>query len=795
MKKTIFVTVILGLLATVLKAQNSLEGKIYDQGNRQGISGATVVIHELRLSTQSDTNGRYLFRHLPKGRFTIEISCLGYISKSVELTVDGAHKLDVPMETGITEMREVMVSAAPSTTFSNTNPIPGIALNKNALLSQASGNIIDAISRKPGVSQLSSGAAISKPVIRGLGYNRVLTLYNGVRQEGQQWGDEHGVEVDEYAIDKIEIIKGPGSLMYGSDAMAGVISLMSSQVVPEGKIQNSLTSNYQSNNGLIANSLHQAGNKNGWIWQVRLTHKQASNYRNAYDGWVYNSGFREWNGHASIGIYRKWGFSQLQFSSFNQTLAMPEGERDSLGNFVKAINDSVFEKVGETELKSYTLSVPYQQVSHQRLLFSQQFVFGRSRLAATFAWQLNQRKEFGNPQQSDAYSLYFYLPTFTYDVKFFLPEYKDWKTTIGINGMHQQNENKGNEYLIPAYTIFDNGGFVYTQKQFNRFFLSGGLRYDERMVQSEMLYLDSNGNKSPFGILHFMPIDTRFQNITFSCGASYIISKAISAKLNIARGFRAPNMAELASNGTHEGTLRYELGNTGLKAETSLQLDLGLEFHLGHADFEITAFSNSIDNYIYASRLTSAFGGDSIQDPLNPVPSYKYTQNTAQLYGLEMSFDLHPHPFDWLHFENSFSFVRARNQNQPDTSMYLPFIPAPRFQSELRANFKKAGTHMKNSYLKLDMDWYMEQNEVLLEANTETATPAYTLFHFGCGSDFITTKGKKLFSLFFSVNNLFDESYQSHLSRLKYAALNPLTGRQGIFNMGRNLSLKLFVPF
>src|SRR5690606_7013429 len=108
-------------------------------------------------------------------------------------------------------------------------------------------------------------------VIRGLGYNRIVTLWNGIRQEGQQWGDEHGIEIDEYTIDRVEIIKGPGSLLYGSDAIAGVVNFLPAKSLPLGRLRSSLSANYQSNNNLIGYSLANEGNRGGLQWAGRFT--------------------------------------------------------------------------------------------------------------------------------------------------------------------------------------------------------------------------------------------------------------------------------------------------------------------------------------------------------------------------------------------------------------------------------------------------------------------------------------------------------------------------------------------
>jgi iron complex outermembrane receptor protein len=175
--------------------------------------------------------------------------------------------------------------------------------------------------------------------------------------------------------------------------------------------------------------------------------------------------------------------------------------------------------------------------------------------------------------------------------------------------------------------------------------------------------------------------------------------------------------------------------------------------------------------------------------------AFTFRQSTAALAGFEIKFDLHPHPLDWLHFENSFSFVAGQFDQAIDGSRRLPFIPAPKLQSELRGDFNKAGKGLKNLYAKIEMDNVSTQNRIFTGYNTETVTDGYTLFNIGAGTDVTNRRGKILFGIHIGLNNIGDVAYQNHLSRLKYTDVNNVTGRTGVFNMGRNFSVKLNVPF
>ena len=367
-----------------------------------------------------------------------------------------------------------------------------------------------------------------------------------------------------------------------------------------------------------------------------------------------------------------------------------------------------------------------------------------------------------------------------------LPEAKEWHTTLGTNGMRQSNQNKGEEALIPEYNLFDIGGFVFVQRSFKKATVSGGLRYDTRKINSKELIEG--------GDVKFEKFSRSFSNFSGSAGVSVEASDAITLKANIARGFRSPTLAELASNGAHEGTNRYEYGQQDLKSETSLQFDAGLNFNYEHFSIDINAFYNSINDFIFYRKLEAFGGGDSlVLNDGDLIQAFKFNQQDAKLAGFEASIDIHPHPLDWLHFENAVSFVRGRFDNPIDGSNNIPLIPAARFTSELKADFKKLNKTIHNFYAKLEWDKTFKQNNPFTGFDSETATDGYALVNAGVGADIVNGR-KILFSVHIGATNITDVVYQNHLSRLKYTAENMATGRMGVFNTGRNFSFKINVP-
>ncbi len=800
-------TILFALLfsANFLSATNAdfgkatLSGRITDKSNGEAIPGATIYIPDLKTGAVSGPDGNYRINNLPSTKILVQVSFIGY--KMILETIDlaNASTKDFALELSAKEINEVVITGSSQSGERNRTPTPISIVSKTQLLQNASSNIIDAISKQPGISQVTTGAGISKPVIRGLGYNRVVVVNDGVRQEGQQWGDEHGIEIDEFSVNKVEILKGPASLSYGSDAIAGVINMMSAPTLPDGQIQGNVIGNYQTNNGLIAYSANLSGNLKGFIWDVRYSNKRAHAYQNRYDGFVLNSGFNENTIGGIVGLNKSWGYSHLHLSYYEFTPGIVEGHRDSAsGKFLKpfVINDTTegFAFAEDSDFKKYTPGIPFQKIRHYKAVLNSNFVLKKGYLKLSLGFQQNQRQEFGNVFDPNKYGLYFLLNTVNYDLRYVFPEKKKLNISLGMNGMQQTSKNKGTEFLVPEYSLFDIGGFLILKKEFGKLDLSGGVRYDSRSQKSEDLYLDSLGTKTEISdstsYHQFSKFSSVFSGLSGSIGATYLFSEKVHMKLNLAKGYRAPNISELGANGEHEGTGRFEIGDPRLKAESSLQTDLSFGLNTEHITTELDLFYNMIDRFIFLQKLSSVNGGDSIT---NGATTFEYVQGNAVLSGGEISIDIHPHPVHWLHFENSFSVVQAKQKNQPDSLKNLPLIPAPKLVSELKADIKKIGKHIVNAYVSVELENYFEQEKIYFAFGTETKTAGYSLINAGLGGDVIG-KTKTLFSVYISINNITDVAYQNHLSRLKYTEMNNANGRRGVYNMGRNISFKLIVP-
>lgn len=661
------------------------------------------------------------------------------------------------------ELNEIVVTGVVGDTKLKEAPQPITTISQRVLDQVSARNIIDAVAKQPGVAQMTTGGAVSKPVIRGLGSNRVVVVSDGIRQEGQQWGDEHGVEIDAADVGSVEIVKGPASLQYGSDALAGVLVLHSHSLPQPDEIKGDVSVQYHTNNGLINYSASVAGNKKGVVFDLRYSEKYAHAYRNKLDGFVPNSQFNERAASARVGLNKSWGHSFVKMTYYNINLSIPEGERDTITG----------DLLSETEdLKTYRHGLPYQKVFHYKVLSDNSITLPKGYLKIVAAYQQNRRNEF--EESPDTAGLRLHLHTATTDVRYVYDQNDTWKASAGLNGMFQTSINNGDEFLIPDYSFFDIGTFATASFSVKKWTLCGGLRFDFRhLIVPEMQQEEAD----------FKSFKRDFVGVTGSLGAVFNANDNFGLKLNIARGFRMPSVNELALNGHHEGTLRYEIGNSDLKPEYSLQADLGIDYKNKYFSMQLTPFVSYVSNYIFASRLDTIIEDD--------LMTFQFQQGNALLTGFEASVDIHP--IHQLHIGSAFSYVYSLQLHSTEETKYLPLTPAPCWSSDVKWEITHDARIFNNAYAAVGVDWYLKQNHYYKAYDTETATKGYALLNVSIGTD-VFIKDRKAFEIHLIADNLLNTVYQSHLSRLKYADVNVVTRRRGVFDMGRNFVFKIKVP-
>ncbi|HEY0046308.1 MAG TPA: TonB-dependent receptor [Flavobacterium sp.] len=735
--KNIFLTLFLGL-SSMLFAQSRINGVVTDTKGLP-LANVSVQIHEINTGTTTDSIGYYVFNNVPKG--TLEISFILPNYDPIRQLVKVAHAettLNVMLIQSVHQMDEVVVSTA-FNKLQSQNVVKVEHATIRALQREGVINVAEGLATIPGVSQLSTGTSIGKPVIRGLTGNRVLVYSQGIRMENQQFGDEHGIGLNSNGIESVEVIKGPASLLYGSDALGGVIYLNPEKYADAGKFTSDVTQRFFSNTLGTVTSLGLKGSKNHWKFLARGSAVAHSDYQVPNGDRVTNTRFRESDLKGGVAFSDGRFAADFRYNYNALAIGIPE------------------EGIGiQSEQKS--LLFPNQRVKSHVASLRNSYFFNSSKLEATFGYSSNIRQEFEEPGSP---ALDMNLNTLSYDVKYTFPQFGRVELIGGVQGLYQTNKNFAEEALIPDATTVDAGIFTTSRLEFsNEQVLQAGLRIDTRKIES-----DARGTLDEEG--YFEALSRSFTSFNASLGYKANIAANTLIRLNVASGFRAPNLAELTSNGVHEGNNRYEIGNGELKNEQNIQADLNLEYDRQHLAFYGNLFYNHVNGFIYTSP-----DGTSIDDH----DVYRYTQEDARLFGGEIGLHFHPHPLDWLHVESSFETVTGKKDNGD----FLPLIPANSWSNTIRTEFG-AAKWLTKGYAKAEIAHTFDQENV---SDDESASKGYTILNMGIGG--IVNFGKAKFDVSLAANNLLNEEYIPHLSRLKSEGI-PNIGRNIVFNLNFNL--------
>jgi iron complex outermembrane receptor protein len=715
----------------MLQAQNTVSGIVTNIEN-QVIKGVSIYVPELHKGTTTDDKGEYSLTNLPQGSLKLNFVFVGFSSKYKTIQkLEKENTLNIMLEESIFEMDEVIVSTA-FNKMQSQNVMKVEHESIKSLQRKGTATLIEGLATIPGVSQVSTGTSIGKPVIRGLSGNRVLVYSQGVRMENQQFGDEHGLGLNDAGVESVEVIKGPASLLYGSDALGGVLYFNPEKFADANTFKTNFSQKLFSNTLGTNSSLGLKTSTDNWKFLVRGTYNTHSDYRISGGDRVTNTRYNETDFKTAIGYSDSNFSSVLRYNYNNLDLGIPE---DGIGD----------------QTSSKNTGFPRQGVFNQLFSLNSIFYFKDSKLDVDLGYIANDRSEFAD---SDVAGLHMKLKTVNYDAKYHLPNTGKLESIVGIQGMHQTNTNFGEEYLIPDALTNDFGVFGTVNFEWETNVLQAGLRFDNRQITTE-----ENGTLGEEG--YFKAVDKSFDSFNASLGYKTLLMTGMTLRLNVASGFRAPNLAELTSNGIHEGTNRYEVGNSDLKTEQNVQTDLNLEYNNSHFEFFANGFYNHINNYIYTASAGTQINNNDV---------FEYIQNNAKLYGGEVGLHFHPHPLDWLHYETSFETVTATKQNGD----YLPLIPANNWNNTIRAEFK-IKNWLQEGFASFNVNTTLNQNNV---SGFETKTNGYTLVNLGLGG---TVKvNKTAFDVNLNGNNLLDKSYIAHLSRLK---------TDGIPNIGRNVVL------
>lgn len=794
-----------------------ITGSIKDEETGQPVVFCNITDEHTHRGTVSDEKGNFellIKSDQPKPKLIFET--IGYKTFALSLEESKEH-YQIWLKPESTNLDAVVITGTTRATLIRENPVSITPVSATQIEQTAESNIMDVLVKNvPGLKTVKTGPNISKPFIHGLGYNRVLTLYDGIRQEGQQYGDEHGIEIDDYNIQRAEVIKGPASLLYGSDAIAGVISLF--PYVPrkmDAQLHGKYTGEYQTNNNLIGNALRLDYSDERFLFALNGSLRMAKNYRNPVDGRVYLTNYNVKNISALAGYQTDKGYTHVNFTVFDNHQGIPDGSRDSLTRkFTKQIldeEDDILNRpiVSERELNSYKIPDLAQHIKHYRVYVHSFYELGEGDLDVLLGAQQNIRKEYSHPDKPEQAGMFMRLNTVNYGIRYNLPRFGDIETSMGVNGMLQNNKNKdATDFPIPDYDLYEGGFYTYLKWKRDKWSVSGGLRYDLRQVQWNDFYVGEDPEtgfeqqsnvEDPLADLQFEAFKKTYQGVSGSIGATFQVDKNISLKANVGRAYRAPNITEIGSNGLDPGAHIIYLGDRNFDPEFSLQEDLGIHLKFQDISGEFSVFNNHIQNFIYMSTLADEQGSPVLDAQGNRT--YQYEQSKAQLYGGEFWFAMHPRKLKGFRWHNSLSTVYGFNRKQQwkgkgTQGEYLPLIPPMMIRSEISQKIKPRSKWLTALTPRFEMEYAAAQNRYLGLNGTETYTSSYALFNLGLTAE-INYSGNNSIQFVLQANNLFDKAYQSHLNRLKYFEYyeTSSSGKYGIYNMGRNVVMKAILSF
>jgi iron complex outermembrane receptor protein len=737
--------------------QINIKGTILDETG-QGIPGAVVSIHELNKITVTTIDGGFFFSSIQKGRYHIHVESMGYESFALDTVISTSIGLEIRLQPTVNELEEVVIEIGKQDQKESSVELRKV--EKEELEENSSPSLAETLEHIEGVQTQNLGVSVAKPVVRGLRNNRVLIVSDNIRQEEQQWGDDHGMAIDQFGVDEATIIRGPAALIYGSDAIGGVIKLDKNIHLAKNTSEADVTTFYRSVNNTIGVSAGVKLNKNDSLFAFRIGMADYGDYKVPTDSYSYlgyklpiydnklkNTAGREYNASLIVGKNTKWGYTKLTFSDYYQKVGVFSGAT-GLPAFYSLTPDG-----------DRNIDLPYQEVNHFKAVSESNILFKENWLELVVGYQNNHRKEYGLPRasgfpydESNNLANDLLLQTITTNVTYHVAPVKKHEDVIGVQLNYQFNKTAGFDYVLPNYQQFNSGMYLLRKWRFNeKTILNAGLRFDYTSLNTEATY-------TPFyhqleykqDILRTEALRNNYLSWAGNIGLSKQINEKHSYKINFGKSFRAPQTIELTSNGAHAGTFRFEKGNPNLKPENAYQLDFTYNFENKKHHFTLTPFINYFDNYIYLTP-SNVFPKENIDGEFLPYPEtgqmYVYQQNQAIMSGGEILY--HYHPKEWLKTGVQFDGVFAQNieANRP-----LPMIPPVRgkvFLSFIKKHDKE------KSYLTINFTQISAQNRV---DKNEKTTAGYSLVNLELGTSY------KRFELKIHVQNLTNTNYLKHLS-------------------------------
>lgn len=676
------------------------------------LPNATIVLNRGEVFT-SDIHGDFSIPVDNHGSHTLQFTFIGYdtLVTQVEVHSKDIH-LDIRLQSSEIELGEVIIIGDHFKTGRMEQSQTIQTIDADFLKQQNSGTLINSLQQLPGISAINTGVGIAKPVIRGMSFNRVLVMDKGIKQEGQQWGADHGLEIDQYDPERLEIVKGPSSLLYGSDAIGGAIRILPPTLPANDHLSGDFFASYKSNNQLIGTSTGFQGAKNDKFFRFRFSTQDFGDYTVPADRFIYN-GFvlpiynnrlkntagKERNLSLSAGLHKEWGATSLTLSNFHQEAGLFPGATGIPREYQL-----------EDDGDSRNIDLPRQVVNHLKLISNTTVVIGEDWIELDVGYQHNDRKEEGEahahgyqPTPDGDLALGLDLKTISGNARYNYKLSERLNGIFGLQGQWQDNKQSGFEFLLPDFRAGNVGGYIYQEYTPNhKFSMNTGIRYDYGFRDiDEHVEPDYTTPDSEDSVMRNPDIYRQFNDFSAAVGFSYYPTINFNTKINIGTSFRMPTSAELSSNGVHHGTFRHERGDPNLTSERGIQADWNVTYQQNKIYTIFTPFIGYYDRYIYLAP----------QAEFSDLPAggqvYQYTQHDAIFTGLEFDFD-YEFVKNW-HFRTASEYVWNKNL---ETGLPLPFTPPFSIYGELEYGKSTTNSALRYYFISANYHFFAAQNRV-----------------------------------------------------------------------------------
>jgi iron complex outermembrane receptor protein len=722
---------------------DSVIGKVVGENDNEPLIGVEVFIQGLNTGTTTNIDGNFEIRNLNKGTYSIRFSYLGYASLTKKVTIpsDEASNMIIRMKEAAINLNEIVVTGNPF--LSETKDLSQATINLSALdLILKSGSTVgEELNFQPGVAVRSNGIATGRPVIRGFSNNKVLILEDGLRMgDLSNASDDHSISDDGNEPEKIEVLEGPSSLLYGSNAIGGVVNIITDAIpssVQQGFNGELLTQGSTVNNEYLG-SAHLNYGVGRFSFHGKLWKRKGQDYSIPGGEKTFNSDLDSYGSLLGLSVHPDWGMTGFSYTDYNNKYGLPT---------TPDADEIVYIDMHK---KQYRLAVDVNNINA--------FLTSLSLKAGYLDYY---HKEIS--RIDGAVGTSFGLKTKSADLSFaHIPLIKNSSGIIGFYGLIQNYDVVGEEALNPNADYASYAAYFLEKFSFENATFTFGARHESNNVKfPEATLSDST----------FSGGENKFNSLSASLGIVYQISEATSFFTNVANAFRAPTIEELSSYAIHEAAASFDIGNRSLNKENTTGIDIGLRSQAENYNFEVTGYYNKVNNLIYRKPLAQFFSED-----INPITHesigfntngegfrvHKYEQADAIVYGFESKLN-----YELLKgFTTTLvsDYVRAKNQT---TDENISQIPPFRFLVELRYATPRY-------WLGATLNLVAAQKDV---APNEEPTAGYGIVGIYGGVKLLTGEYAHILNL--KINNLFDQRYRDHLSAIKDFTFMP----------GRNIQL------